>query len=287
MKKFALIGAAGYVAPKHIQAIKDVGGELVAILDPHDSVGMIDRYFPNCKYFSELERFWRQLDKWSDDIDYVSVCSPNYLHDAHCMIGMSIGADIICEKPLVINPKNIERLQRLEEKFDKKIYNVLQLRYHPKILQYKENMIGGTKRIKINYNTPRGDWYSRTWKGDEKKSGGILYNIGIHLFDSMNFLFGEYVYGELESYEENKKATGKLMLENATVDWSLSIDKDNEPQRDIIIDGVMLDLNGSFTDLHTTVYKEILNDNGYGIEDVKSSISLIHEMKEKYEILCT
>jgi UDP-N-acetyl-2-amino-2-deoxyglucuronate dehydrogenase len=284
--KFALIGAAGYVAPKHIQAIKDIGGELVAILDPSDSVGIIDSYFPNCKYFGELERFWRQLDKWGD-IDYVSICSPNYLHDAHCMMGMNIGADIICEKPLVIKPHNLERLEVLEQKYNKKIYNVLQLRYNSEVLEYKKNITEFFPSdhfydVYITYNTPRGEWYKRSWKGDEKKSGGILYNIGIHLFDLVYFLFGEYVDFNINKYESNHAAYGTLTTKMSEVIWYLNINKYKKPERQIIINDTELKLDNNFGNLHTTVYEEILKGNGYGIKDIKPTIEMIDKMKTEY-----
>jgi len=282
--RFALIGAAGYIAPRHMKAIKDVGGELVAVLDPSDSIGIIDSYFPDCKYFKDLERFWRQLDKWrykKNGIDYLSICSPNYLHDAHCMLGLNIGANVICEKPLVIKTKNLERLQQLEQSTNNKIYTILQLRYHPEVLKLKEKIQKSPSRIwevDIDYITPRGRWYELSWKGDIIKSGGILYNIGIHLFDIMIFLFGKYIYGIIDTYKENHMSTGTIQLERAVINWNLSIDMNSKPRRSIIIDGEELNLNVGFTDLYTIVYSEIISGRGYGIEDVKPSIQLVEDL---------
>jgi len=282
--RFALIGAAGYVAPRHMKAIKENGGELVALLDPADSVGVIDSYFPNCLYFNELERFWRQLDRWryeNKGIDYLSICSPNYLHDSHCMIGLYTGANVICEKPLVIRSTNFKRLQQVEQSTGKSIYTILQLRLCPNVQKLKKSLDINHKEVYIDYITPRGEWYKRTWKGDSKKSGGILYNIGIHLFDLMYYLFGEYKEGVVNSYTENFESKGVMELERATVHWYLSIDKDKTPIRSIKIDGYELDLSPGFTNLHTESYKEIIDNRGFNTNEVSNTIKFVEALNER------
>ena len=285
---FALIGAAGFVAPRHMAAINDTGNRLVAALDPHDSVGILDKYSPECKFFTEFERFDRYLEKLrrrGAGVDYVSICSPNYLHDAHCRAALRLGADAICEKPLVLNPWNLDQLSELENDTENKIYVVLQLRLHPTIVSIKENLKNDKiHQVNINYVTPRGYWYHSSWKGKREKSGGLITNIGIHLFDMMLWLFGD-----VDSYEvmanHHDHACGYIFMDNAVVNWSLSTNSDDLPDenmisyREISIDGTPLRFDNVFTDLHTDVYKDILNGGGFGIEDARPSIELVSKMR--------
>jgi len=288
MRKFALIGAAGFVAPRHMKAIKDVGGELVAILDPHDSVGVVDRYFPDALFFREFERFDRYLEKLKrsgEGVHYVSICSPNYLHDAHCRLALRVGANAICEKPLVLKPWNLDQLIDLEKETDKKIYTVLQLRLHPELIKLKNQIQGKKYYVNIQYITPRGKWYERSWKGDAGKSGGLVTNIGIHLFDMMLWLFGRCKRITLND-KESDYLTGILNLENADVSFNLSIRKQHLPNkefdfyRSIEIDGIPLRFDNSFTDLHTSVYEDILKGNGFRINDARPSIELVYKIRE-------
>jgi len=286
--KFGLTGAAGYVAPRHMKAIKEVGGELVVALDPNDSVGILDSYFPDCSFFLETERFERHLEKmyYADEpINYLSVCSPNYLHDAHCRLGMRSGADIICEKPLVVNPWNLDQLREVEERFGKKVYVVLQLRLHPEIVKLKKSIDRNKlHRVDINYITPRGKWYDMSWKSDIGKSGGVLINIGIHFFDMLMWLFGEPEDYKL-TINEPRRCAGILYLESAVVKWFLSINKDDlidggsMPNRSIRIDGEELRFDNVFSDLHTDIYKDILAGGGFGIDDAEKAINLIHTIR--------
>jgi len=287
MKKFALIGAAGFVAPRHMKAIKDTGNDLVAILDPHDSVGIIDSYFPDSLFFNEFERFDRHLEKLKrngNGVDFISICSPNYLHDAHCRLALRLGSDAICEKPLVLNPWNIDQLKEIENETGKKIYNVLQLRLHSELKQLKKNIKDKQYNVKITYVTPRGKWYDRSWKGDVAKSGGLVTNIGIHLFDMMLWLFGNCNNIKLFNNEPDF-LNGILSLDNATVGFNLSTRRKDLPQdytsyRSIEIDGIPLRFDNSFKDLHTTVYKDILNGGGFGNEDARPSIELVYKIRE-------
>jgi len=291
MKKFALIGAAGFVAPRHMKAIKDTGNDLVAILDPHDSVGIIDSYFPDSLFFNEFERFDRHLEKLKrngNGVDFISICSPNYLHDAHCRLALRLGADAICEKPLVLNPWNIDQLKEIENETGKKIYNVLQLRLHPEIIKLKQQLERKTYHVHIQYVTPRGKWYDRSWKGDTSKSGGLVTNIGIHLFDMMLWLFGSCQKVTMIN-TANDYVSGSLNLQNADVTFSLSTRKDHLPNknftsyRSIEIDGIPLRFDNSFKDLHTTVYKDILNGGGFGTEDARLAIELVYKIREMQE----
>ncbi len=294
MKKFALTGAAGYIAPRHFQAIRDTGNELIAALDVHDSVGIIDSYFPNTAFFSEYERFERHLEKLRREhnpIDYLSVCTPNYLHDSHIRLALRMGADAICEKPLVLNPWNLDALQEIEEETGRKVYNILQLRLHDSVLALKEKVKDSTERhnVDLKYITSRGQWYDFSWKGDISKSGGIATNIGIHFFDMLMFLFGEVKNFKLE-ISEPRKMKGTLELQNADVSWFLSIDYADVPEsekeagkrtyRSILIDGEEFEFSKGFTDLHTKVYRDILNGNGFGIEDARPSIELVQAMRK-------
>jgi len=287
--KFAITGAAGYVAPRHMKAIKEIGGDLIAALDPNDSVGIIDSYFPECKFFVETERFDRYLSKLyysGEGIDYLSVCTPNYLHDAHCRLGMRAGADIICEKPLVINPWNLDQLQDVEQRFDKRVNVILQLRLHPEVIKLKETIDRSKKhKVEIRYITPRGHWYDMSWKGDSRKSGGVLANIGIHFFDMLIWLFGDAKSYDV-SIDEQRKCKGTLHLESADVNWFLSIDKEDlrsdvvQPNRSITIDGEELRFDKVFTDLHIDVYKHITSGNRFSIEDARPSIELVHNIRQ-------
>lgn len=300
MKNFALTGVAGYIAPRHLKAIKDTGNNLIAALDPHDSVGILDQYFPETAFFTEFERFDRHIEmmKRRDkkfNLDYVSICSPNHLHDAHIRFALRIGADAICEKPLVLNPWNLDALELLEKEFGRKIYTVLQLRLHPSLIELKKNLLNKNSELRtknhvtLNYITSRGLWYNFSWKGDNQKSGGIATNIGIHFFDLLIWLFGQPENFQLTTAKENKMG-GKLSLKNADVEWFLSIDKNDLPEeamknnkrtyRSIKIDGNEIEFTEGFTDLHTEVYKNILAGGGFGIEESRPSIELVQKIRE-------
>lgn len=296
-KHFALTGAAGFIAPKHMQAIKDSGGTLAAAIDPHDSVGILDRYFPNAKFFTEVERFDRFLEKrrrsdHEPSIDYVSICSPNYLHDSHVRLALRVNAHAICEKPLVINPWNLEQLEEFEQDHNRRVYTVLQLRQHPTIKRLKQEIeqeANPTRRdICLTYITRRGSWYHTSWKGDSAKSGGLSMNIGIHFFDFLLWLYGSAQRNLLHVSTENKMS-GCLELEHARVRWFLSVDESELPAkvraeggyayRSITIDGEELDLSTGFTELHTEVYREILAGGGYGIADARPAIELVYHIR--------
>jgi UDP-N-acetyl-2-amino-2-deoxyglucuronate dehydrogenase len=294
---FAIIGVAGYVAPRHLNAIRDTGNRLVAAIDPNDSVGMLDHYSFDVRYFTEIERFDRHLEKLrrgreEDRIQYVSICSPNYLHDAHCRLALRVHANAICEKPLVINPWNLDALQELESEYDGKINTVLQLRLHPALMDiYKalhSNDDNGQHEVVLTYVTARGAWYHTSWKGIVEKSGGIATNIGIHLFDLLIWLFG--VAGDLHVYHSDpERMSGTLDLEHAHVRWYLSIDPRDLPfpvitggqntYRSITIDDQEVEFTEGFTDLHTRVYQETLSGKGFGIEDARPSIELVHRIR--------
>lgn len=297
MLRFALIGCAGYIAARHIKAIRDIGGELIAATDPHDSVGVLDNYFNNVSYFPEIERFDRHLEKLrrlnpNNSVNYVSICTPNYLHDAHIRLALRLHANAICEKPLVINPWNLDPLKDLEQEYNKKIYTVLQLRLHENIQKLKKQLDNSTTykkhEIILTYVTRRGPWYYMSWKGDELKSGGIIMNIGIHFFDMLTWIFGYPITSELYLYEKNK-ASGTLELEKAIVRWFLSIDEKDLPQttkeqnlpaaRSILLNNEYIDFTSGFTNLHTLLYEEIINGKGFGIEDTRQSIELVHKIR--------
>ena len=295
MKKFALTGAAGYIAPRHFKAIKDTGNDLIAALDVHDSVGIIDSYFPNASFFIEYERFERHLEKLrreDNGIDYLSVCTPNFLHDSHVRLALRMGASAICEKPLVLNPWNLDALQIIEEETGKRVYNILQLRIHESVIALKKKVESENKRHSVNlkYITSRGKWYDFSWKGDVHKSGGIATNIGVHFFDMLIYLFGE-VKNYKSEISEPRKMKGTLELENADVEWFLSIDESDLPEkeklagkrtfRSILIDDEEFEFSAGFTDLHTKVYQDILNGGGFGIEDARPSIELVHRLRKK------
>lgn len=276
MPNYVLLGAAGYVAPRHMKAIKDTGGDLIAAFDPADSVGVIDSYFPDAAFFTEFERFDRHCSKRYADIDYVVICSPNYLHDSHCSWGLRLGADVICEKPLCLTMTNLNRLRVEEGATGGKINVILQLRYA------MANVVPNTvvkNMIKVKYYTPRGKWYHYSWKGNPEKSGGLATNIGIHLFDFLIWRFGTVVRDELYAYT-NLNVKGKLVLTNATVEYDLSINPYNEPLRSFKINGEEWK-PFLFTDLHTKCYEEILKGNGFGIDDIAPATTLTERLRNK------
>ena len=295
---FALIGAAGYIAPRHMKAIKESGNDLVAAHDPMDSVGIIDSYFPNADFFIEPERFDRHLDKLkrsgNKKVDYVSICSPNYLHDAHIRMALRSGAHAICEKPLVLNPWNLEGLKELEKESNKRIYNILQLRHHKSIIDLKQKIDSLPKDkihdIDLTYITSRGKWYHYSWKGNIEKSGGVVTNIGIHFFDMLGWIFGNMKSNTLHLLTADK-ASGLLQLENANIRWYLSIDKNDLPieatsndlstYRSISVDGDDFEFSGGFTDLHTESYKSILKGKGFGLDDARNSIEIAHLIRNQ------
>ncbi|MEX0607840.1 MAG: Gfo/Idh/MocA family oxidoreductase [Balneolaceae bacterium] len=295
-KNFALTGLAGYIAPRHLKAIKDTGNKLVATVDPNDSVGIIDSYFPKASFFTEVERFDRHLEKIrrqdkGEKVDYLTICSPNHLHDAHIRLAMRVGADAICEKPLVLNPWNLDMLQQLEEEYQQRVWTILQLRVHPSLIALKEKLSKSDNqkkhKVRLSYVTCRGLWYHYSWKGDEEKSGGIGTNIGIHFFDLLMWLFGAPQLTELH-VKENNRLSGFLELPNAEVEWFLSLEEEDLPEsakeqrtfRSITVDGEEIEFSGGFTDLHTRVYEETLAGNGFGIEDARPSIELVHQLRK-------
>jgi len=295
MKKFALVGAGGYIAPRHLQAIKNTGNELVAAVDKSDSVGVLDQYFMGARFFTEFERFDRHLEKLrraGNPVDYVSICSPNYLHDAHCRFALRIEADAICEKPLVLNPWNVDALQELEDEHKKKINTILQLRLHPTIIELKKKVDKSPANhcydIDLAYITSRGPWYQVSWKGDINKSGGIANNIGIHFFDMLMWIFGGVKNNIVHKFDPTR-AAGYLELQKARVRWFLSLEKEDLPEavqqkmqstwRSITIDGKELEFSTGFTDLHTRSYEEILAGNGFGLAVVKPSIQLVADIR--------
>jgi UDP-N-acetyl-2-amino-2-deoxyglucuronate dehydrogenase len=291
LKNFVLIGAAGYVAPRHLQAIKETGNNLLAALDKHDSVGILDKYFPDAHFFTEFERFDRHCEKLRREgvaIDYVSVCSPNYLHDAHIRFGFRIDADVICEKPLVLNPWNIDALATLEKETKKKVYTLLQLRYHPAILALKkklERVPGNRHQVELTYITPRGNWYLHSWKGDEDKSGGIVTNIGFHFFDLLIWLFGSVNDVQVDNYSP-QLASGVLILENADVNWRLSIrredlrDDENNCRR-LILDEEEVEFSDGFDELHNLAYAEVIAGRGVQIEEMREVTELVHRIRQQ------
>lgn len=293
MKKFALIGAAGYIAPRHMQAIKATGNELVAAFDPNDSVGIIDSYFPDADFFTEFERFDRHLDKLrranhGKRANYVAICSPNYLHDSHVRFALRTGADAICEKPLVLNPWNIDGLIDIEKDSGQKVNTILQLRLHPSIVALREKVLaepGNAKHdVDLTYITSRGHWYLQSWKGDLKKSGGIATNIGVHFFDMLHFMFGELQQNVVHLATDTKSA-GYLEYAHARVRWFLSVDLEDVPEavrakgqrtfRSITVDGEEIEFSGGFTDLHTRSYEEILAGRGFGLEENRTAIETV------------
>lgn len=301
MKNFALIGAAGYIAPRHLKAIKDTDNQLIAALDKFDSVGVMDSYFPNADFFTEFERFDRHIEKLKRNnthLDYVSICTPNYLHDSHIRMALRRGADAICEKPLVLNPWNVDALQDIEKESGNKIHTILQLRLHPSIIALKkkiDNNPSDTKYdVDLSYITSRGNWYHISWKGDQSKSGGVATNIGIHFYDMLGFLFGEVQESQVH-LREDSKSSGYLEFEKARVRWFLSIDENDLPQeiknknqrtyRSITVNNEEIEFSGGFTELHTESYKNILEGNGFGLTDAKPSIEIAHSIRNSELVL--
>jgi len=296
-KNFGLIGAGGYIAPRHMRAIRDTGNKLVAAIDPSDSVGILDSISHDIAFFTEFERFDRHVDKMrrlgeGKQIDYVSICSPNYLHDAHIRFALRSGAAAICEKPIVLNPWNLDALAEIERETDGKIYNILQLRRHPSIIALKEKVAEAKKKekyeIDLTYMTSRGRWYFTSWKGNLQKSGGVASNIGVHFFDMLMWVFGGVKHHEVH-LSEDARTSGFLELENANVRWFLSVDSQDLPEeavsagkttfRSIKVDGEEFEFSDGFTDLHTIVYQEILAGRGFGLEDARPSINLVYELR--------
>jgi UDP-N-acetyl-2-amino-2-deoxyglucuronate dehydrogenase len=295
MKNFALIGAAGYIAPRHLKAIKDTGNNLVASLDRFDSVGVIDSYFPDSNFFTEFERFDRFIDKYirsNNKLDYTSVCTPNYLHDSHIRFGLRHGSDVICEKPLVLNPWNIDGLKEMEKDYGCKVWNIFQLRLHPAIIALKEKVAAAPKdkifEFDLTYITSRGNWYYQSWKGDTTKSGGIATNIGVHFYDMLSWIFGA-VKTNIVHVHTHDRAAGLLEFDRAKVRWFLSINADTIPAeiraqgkrtyRSMNIDGEEIEFSDGFTDLHTTSYKEILAGRGFGLDEAYASIGIVHDIR--------
>lgn len=297
MKNFAITGVAGYIAPRHLQAIKDTGNNLVAALDPHDSVGILDRYFPKASFFTEFERFDRHLEmlkrqKHPERIDYLTVCAPNHLHDAHIRMALRLGAHVICEKPLVLNPWNLDALKELEIETGCSVYTILQLRVHPSLIELRNKLLVNKSNkkhsVRLTYITSRGIWYDYSWKGIVEKSGGIATNIGIHFFDLLIWLFGNVQKSYLH-LSETRRMGGFLELENANVEWFLSINREDLPLevqkggkttfRSITVDEEEIHFSEGFTDLHTRVYEETLKEKGFGIEEARASIELVHNIR--------
>lgn len=296
MKKFALIGVGGYIAPRHLNAIKETGNVLVAALDKSDSVGILDSYFPEADFFTEFERFDRHLEKLRREkdlaIDYVTICSPNYLHDAHVRFALRIKADAICEKPLVLNPWNVAPLQDIAAESGRRIHTILQLRLHRSIAALKERIDrsepGKVYDIDLTYITSRGHWYMTSWKGDISKSGGVATNIGVHFFDMLSWIFGK-VKSNTVHIRGRHKAAGLLELEKARVRWFLSLDGNDLPfahepgknstYRSIIVDGEEIEFSDGFNDLHTESYKKILAGEGFGVEEVISSLEIVSHIR--------
>jgi len=299
-KNFGIIGVAGYIAVRHLHAIKETGNNLLASLDKFDSVGRIDGYFPESDFFVEFERFDRHFDKLKRNgtkIDYVSICSPNYLHDSHIRFALRHQAEAICEKPIVLNPWNVEALQQIENETGRRIFTVLQLRLHPKIIELREKILNGPKDkvydIDMTYVTSRGNWYSISWKGDLLKSGGIATNIGIHFFDMLSWIFGA-TKKNIVHLSEPHKASGYLELEHARVRWFLSLDYNDIPEgvksagkrtfRTITVDGEEIEFSEGFTDLHTMTYREIIAGRGFGLNDARQSVETAYTIRNSAPI---
>jgi UDP-N-acetyl-2-amino-2-deoxyglucuronate dehydrogenase len=297
MKNFALIGAAGFVAPRHMKAIKDTGNNLVAALDKFDSVGIIDSYFPNADFFVEFERFDRHIEKLKRQgmkLDYVSVCSPNYLHDAHIRFGLRQGADVICEKPIVLNPWNIDAIQEIEKETGNRVYNILQLRLHESIIKLREKVAQGPPDkvydVDLAYITSRGNWYHSSWKGELSKSGGIATNIGVHFYDMLHWIFGDVKQNIVHIHAQDR-AAGYLEFERARVRWFLSINADTLPDavkakggrtyRSLTIEGEEYEFSEGFTELHTLSYKDVLSGGGFGIEEARTAIQIVHDIRKQ------
>lgn len=293
-KTYALIGAAGYIAPRHLKAIKETGGTLAVAYDVNDSVGIMDSHFPDAAFFTEFERFdahVADLRRRQQPIDYVGICSPNYLHKSHMSFALRAGADAICEKPLVLAPSDIDDLAALEAETGQKIYSILQLRLHPSIIALRDKVAAGPKDkiydVDLGYFTSRGAWYHASWKGLQEKSGGIATNIGVHFYDMLSFIFGP-VKANIVHHRGADAAAGYIELEQARVRWVLSINRDHLPphtpsgqttHRSITVEGEEIEFSGGFTDLHTASYQNVLDGNGYGLDVVRPSIELVHHIR--------
>lgn len=296
-RNFAVIGVGGYIAPRHLKAIRDTGNRIVAAIDPKDSVGVLDQYSFDVKFFTEIERFDRHLEKLrrlhSDEhVNYVSICSPNHLHDSHCRLALRVGADAICEKPLVINPWNLDALEEIEHETHRRVYTVLQLRVHPELIKLKARIdaepAGRVHDVVLSYVTSRGNWYHVSWKGQAEKAGGIATNIGIHFFDLLIWLFGPHVDTRVH-LADARRMSGFIELERARVRWFLSVDRADLPAaareagrttyRHIGIDGHEVEFSEGFTDLHTRVYEKILAGEGFGIREARPSVELTHRIR--------
>jgi UDP-N-acetyl-2-amino-2-deoxyglucuronate dehydrogenase len=290
---FALIGAGGYIAPRHMHAIRAVGGRLEAALDPNDSVGVIDSYFPEAHFFTEFERFDRHIAKvhrQGERIDYVSVCSPNYLHDAHCRFALRSDADAICEKPLVLNPWNLDSLREIEQSSGRRVFAIQQLRLHPSVVALKQQIeasAAGRFRVELVYITPRGRWYDSSWKGNEAKSGGIATNIGVHFFDMLSFVFGPESLN-VAHLREPRRAAGILVCGRAEIRWFMSIDRNDLPAsvppgqtsyRSITVDGQEIEFSSGFGDLHVKSYQEILAGRGFTLETVRPAVEIVSALR--------
>lgn len=295
-RNFGLIGAAGYIAPRHMQAIHATGNRLIAATDPHDCVGRLDSYFPDARFFTEIERYDRHVEKLrrqseEQRIHYTSICSPNYLHDAHVRLALRTGSHAICEKPLVISPWNLDALEELEQEYENRVYNVLQLRLLPSLIQLKQELQATaddpSREICLTYVTRRGAWYRASWKGNREKSGGVAMNIGIHFFDLLLWLFGEAEHSAVHIAESNRMA-GMLQMQKARVRWFLSTDEQDLPSRvrseggfayrSMTFDGEEIEFSKGFTDLHTRVYEDILGGGGFGLKDARPAITLAHSI---------
>ena len=296
MKKFGLIGAAGYIAPRHLKAIKETGNDLVVAMDINDSVGIMDSHFPEAEFFTEFEHFSafvEDLKIQGDKLDYIAICSPNYLHLPHMKFALQNGIDVICEKPLVLNANDLDALKLYEQEYGSKVNSILQLRLHPSIIALRNKVQSAPKDkifdVDLTYLTSRGKWYLKSWKGFEEKSGGVATNIGVHFYDMLHFIFGETIKNEVH-YRDAKTASGYLEYERARVRWFLSIDADHLPEnavqgekltyRSITIEGEELEFSGGFTDLHTQSYQRVLNDNGYGVDDNRAAIETVEKLRK-------
>lgn len=295
MVDFALIGAGGFVAPRHMNAIKSVGGTLKVALDPNNSVGILDSYFPQTVFFTEFERFDRHIDKLArrnQPVDYISICSPNYLHDAHCRFALRAGANAICEKPLVLNPWNIDGLAEIEQATGKRICTILQVRLHPAVQALKKKIQASKKEnfdVELTYITSRGAWYHASWKGDEEKSGGVATNIGVHFFDMLMDIFGTASLNVSHLHDESR-AAGFLQCGRANIRWFLSVDANDLPEnvkgkkttyRSIKVDGEEVEFSEGFTDLHIRSYEDIITGRGFGIETVRPSIEVVSAFRSQ------
>lgn len=300
MKNFGIIGVAGYIAPRHLKAIKDTGNNLVVALDKSDTVGIMDSYFPDSSFYTEFERFDRYVEKikhTDKKLDFVSVCTPNYLHDSHIRFGLRADADVICEKPLVLNPWNIDSLEDMQKQTGRKVYNILQLRLHKAIIDWKKQIENGPKDkvydVDLTYITSRGTWYYTSWKGFAEKSGGVATNIGVHFYDMLSWIFGPIQENIVHVYEHDR-AAGFLRFEKARVRYFMSINADTLPKealeagkrtyRKIEMEGTEIEFSEGFTELHTESYKNILSGNGFGLEDARQCIQIVHDIRNSSPI---